>query len=105
VSNSPPVLWGAYYNFLRPHKLHRFQTPVRNDIIDHIASPKPIPNAAAILVRFFISQLLQFWLMPLKSAAIIFSFYWHMLCTDPGQRVHLLYINHHPRKRFQKLIW
>ena len=27
------ALWVAYYNFLRPHKLHRFHPPVEHDII------------------------------------------------------------------------
>ena len=32
-ANYDLALWVAYYNFLRPHKLHKFQPPVRNDII------------------------------------------------------------------------
>ena len=27
------ALWVAYYNFLRPHKLHQFRPPVEDDAI------------------------------------------------------------------------
>jgi transposase-like protein len=32
-ANYDLALWVAYYNFLRPHKLHHFRPPVENDII------------------------------------------------------------------------
>ena len=35
-ANYDLALWVAYYNFLRPHKQHRFQPPVRNDVIANV---------------------------------------------------------------------
>ena len=32
-ANYDLALWVAYYNFLRPHKFHRYRPPVENDII------------------------------------------------------------------------
>ncbi len=34
-ANYDLALWVAYYNFLRPHQLHKFQPPVKNDIISN----------------------------------------------------------------------
>jgi transposase-like protein len=32
------ALWVAYYNFLRPHKLHRYRPPVEDDVIKNAAN-------------------------------------------------------------------
>jgi hypothetical protein len=32
-ANYDLALWVAYYNFLRPHRVHRFQPPVRDEMI------------------------------------------------------------------------
>ena len=32
-ANYDLALWVAYYNFLRPHKYHRYRPPVEDDVI------------------------------------------------------------------------
>ena len=46
-ANYDLALWVAYYNFLRPHKLHQFQPPVRNDII---ANGENMPGKWQLLI-------------------------------------------------------
>ena len=46
-ANYDLALWVAYYNFLRPHKLHKFQPPVRNDII---ANGENMPGKWQLLI-------------------------------------------------------
>ena len=46
-ANYDLALWVAYYNFLRPHKKHRFQPPVRNDVI---ANGENMPGKWQLLI-------------------------------------------------------
>ena len=46
-ANYDLALWVAYYNFLRPHKQHRFQPPVRNDVI---ANGENMPGKWQLLI-------------------------------------------------------
>lgn len=46
-ANYDLALWVAYYNFLRLHKLHKFQPPVKNDII---ANGENMPGKWQLLI-------------------------------------------------------